>query len=317
MILTRTLHCYLFLRVCLVFGEFEAVSGALSPVDAATFDQFGNEAAVIKSPVITSFRPNPTFKDKFGLGESIDFREWATTADAVAPGETLYSLYTTVLKSNGDPSLCVDDDGIPQVDEDVAKWCPEQKVIQLGNVIMTSRFYAAEWPDEWLFFQHHRVCPKDQSVCAFDSDPNTPLPTDPNGEGLGNPDTTYPEHNTDFCLSSDDKSGQITGNLPSCPLGSNFKESGCFVRGDQNEKVVEVQKTTCPMMDKLADDIKFIDPDEDNTDPPACDFGYDATNFFLTVFLTVSSPVLRAITEACGPCKTIIDFSIGVLPFGQ
>ena len=245
----------------------------------------------------------------------MEFRKWATKEDAIAPGDLLYSLYTTVLKSNGDPSLCVDDEGVPQVDEDVAKWCPEQEAIQLGNVIMTSRFYAAEWPDQWLFFQHHRMCPKDQTVCAVDNDPTSPLPTDPNGEGLGNPDTTYPLLQSDFCLSSNDKSGTISGTPPSCPFGSEFKKSGCY--DDETNKVISVQETTCPMMDKLAEDIKFIDPDAD-TALPACDFGYRALNAFLTGFLTISSPILRRITEACpNICKPAIDYTIGLLPFGQ
>ena len=98
--------------------------------------------------------------------------------------------------------------------------CPEQEVIQLGNIVLKTRFYAAEWPDEWLFFQHHRMCPKDQSVCAFDNNADSPLPTDPGGKGLGNPDTTDPVIQSDFCFSSDDKSGVASGIPPTCPFGS-------------------------------------------------------------------------------------------------
>lgn len=68
-------------------------------------------------------------------------------------------------------------------------------------------------------------------------------------------------------------------------------------------------------MDKLAQEILTTAPGADLS-LPACDFGYYALNAFLTGFLTVSSPLLRAAATNVPFAKTIIDFFISVLPFG-
>jgi hypothetical protein len=217
-----------------VFGEFEKFGGVLSPVDAASYDQYGEQAVPIKAPVFTHFRPNPEYLERFGKG-SLDYRTWATKADAIIPGEVIYSLYTTVMKASRDPSLCVDDTGRPMgYAENVRSYCPDQEVIQIGNIVAKSRFYASRWYDDWLFFQHHRMCPKDQSVCTIDNDPATGLPYDPDTVGLGSPDTTYPSQNAEFCRSSDDTSGKISNIPPKCPFGSDFVKKDCF-RGQLGE----------------------------------------------------------------------------------
>ncbi|CAB9508839.1 expressed unknown protein [Seminavis robusta] len=296
-----------------LFGEFEKFAGVLSPVDAAAYDQFGNEANPIVAPVYTHFRPNPEYLERFGDG-SLDFRQWATREDAVKPGEVIYSVHTTVMKDTREPSLCVDDEGVPLgYQEDVNIYCPEQEVILIGNVVAKSRFYASQWPDDWLFFQHHRMCPKDQSVCTVDNDPTTNLPYGPDLLGLGNPDTTYPYQNAEFCRSTDDKSGQISNIPPECPFGSIFVKSDCYE--GQPERVEAVQNQTCTMMEKIAVFILTTRPDADLS-LPACDFGFTALNTFLTVFLTYSSPAIRSLNAVFPPGKPVIDFLIGLLPFG-
>jgi hypothetical protein len=77
-----------------------------------------------------------------------------------------------------------------------------------------------------------------------------------------------------------------------------------------------VQNKTCPMMDVLADFILTNAPDAD-TSLPACDFRFYALNSFLTVFLTMTSPAIRGLIETVPIAKPIIDFFIGLLPFGQ
>lgn len=77
-----------------------------------------------------------------------------------------------------------------------------------------------------------------------------------------------------------------------------------------------VQNKTCPMMDVLADFILTTAPDAD-TSVPACDLGFYALNTFLTVFLTVTSPAIRGLIGIVPIAKPVIDFFIGLLPFGQ
>ncbi|CAB9501892.1 expressed unknown protein [Seminavis robusta] len=296
-----------------LFGEFEKFAGVLSPVDAAAYDQFGNEANPIVAPIYTHFRPNPEYLERFGDG-SIDFRKWVTKEDAVRPGEVIYSLHTTVMKDTREASLCANDEGQPLgYEEDVSIYCPEQEVILIGNVVAKSRFYASQWPDDWLFFQHHRMCPKDQSVCTADNDPTTNLPYDPDTLGLGNPDTTYPYQNAEFCLSSDDTSGEVSNIPPTCPFGANFIKSDCYE--GQQERVEAVQNQTCPAMEVLADFILTFADDADLS-LPACDFGFTALNTFLTVFLTFTSPAIRGLIAIFPPSKFVIDFLFGLLPFG-
>ena len=55
------------------FGEFERHAGVIAPGDDVTCDKHGAQAVPIKTPLITSFQPNPIFKEKFGQGKSLEF----------------------------------------------------------------------------------------------------------------------------------------------------------------------------------------------------------------------------------------------------
>lgn len=186
------LYCFIFLFSCLFiwyyippgsFGEFEHVAGALSLSDVASYDQDGNEEPDPKAPIILEIWPNPDITEAFKGIEEVDFRKWTIISDILSEGTVLYTARTTINSATGEPSLCVDSDGkctmqwilylltsgsifltsfgscsiksqgIPQVDDAVSTLCPEQEVIDLGELVMTSGFYASSWSDDYLFFQ--------------------------------------------------------------------------------------------------------------------------------------------------------------------
>lgn len=128
------------------------------------------------------------------------------------------------------------------------------------------------------------------------------------------PDPTYPFPTNRFCISSDDKIRTLTGIPPPCPFGSVFKRDTCY-RG-LNRAVKTLQKQSCPFMDRLAEDILISAPDADLT-LSACNFQYNAQNFFLSVMLGILSPALRPIIQVVPPSKTAIDFVFGLVPFGR
>jgi len=197
------------------------------------------------------------------------------------------------------------------VDEDVPTFCPEQRVIDPGQIITTSRFYASKWPDDSLFFQHTRVCPKDQVTCKED----TATSYDPQ---LDTPDTSYANDNGVLCWSSDDKSGEITGVLPACPNGyevngSSTEESDAYnyCYPDQMRVVETTQVNQCPFASLVSDGIKDPDPTDDQ---PACDLGYELQNFFLTLVLDLTVPLLRLLPEVV--LDNVVQPILDLLPFG-
>lgn len=295
-------------RFDIFFGEYEKFSGVLSTADAASYDAAGTEVARPKAPIIASFRPNPVLKDRFGRGDVLDFRQWVTSDDVVTDGTLLYTVWTTVDKSTGEASLCLDQNtgGVPQVDDDVARLCPEQQVIQIGSVIAKSRFMAAEWPDKSLLFQHHRMCPKDQSTCAFDADPSTPRPD------FTIPDTLFAGNVETFCVSSDDKTGLLTGDAPDCPAGSVPRNNLCFP--GTHRAVEGLQERQCPFMAGVGQDILTVAEGNANTALPACDFWYVLQNNILTVMLAVTSVALRTTIKLVPFLQFPIDWLVGLIP---
>jgi hypothetical protein len=183
------------------------------------YDQYGKPAVPLKEPVYTHFRPNPEYLERFGNG-TLDFRKWATKADAVIPGEVMFSLYTTVIKANREPSLRVEDIGQTLgYAEDVSMYCPDKHVIdwkRCGKVEVLCFAMARRL----AIFSAPPNVSKDQSVCTIDNDPLTRLTYDPDTIDLGSPDATYPSQNAEFCRSSDDKSGKVSNIPPKCPFGS-------------------------------------------------------------------------------------------------
>jgi hypothetical protein len=294
-------------RFDVFFGEYEKFSGVISTADAASYDAVGTEEANPKAPIIASFRPNPVLKDRFGRGDVLDFRQWVTSDDVVTDGTLLYTVWTTMNKSTGEASLCLDPNGgVPQVDDDVARLCPEQQVIQIGSVIAKSRFIAAEWSDKSLLFQHHRMCPKDQSTCAFDADPSTPRPD------FTIPDTLFAGNTETFCVSSDDKTGLVTGNAPDCPAGSVPRNNLCFP--GTHRAVEGLQERQCPFMAGVGQDILSVAEGNANTALPACDFWYNLQNNILTVMLTVTSVALRTTIKLVPFLQFPIDWLVGLIP---
>lgn len=250
------------------FGEFEHVSGLVSLSDLAAYDQDGNEEASPKTPLITQLRPNPYLHEKFGVGPSLEFREWATAEGAVPADTMIYSVWTTVYADSGEPSLCVDEAGVPQVDENVQKLCPDQTVIKMGDITSTSRFYAAEWPDKWLFFQHTRACPKDQALCELDevNDESVRPFLPPEPTFFSSSESSGTEY---ACVSSDDVSGEVTGVLPQCPPEWTLSNDSCFP--GQRRKVEEIQTSQCPMFtSRLSPSILGVDPDAEPSEDPSC-----------------------------------------------
>jgi hypothetical protein len=230
------------------FHEYERFSGVLSTSDVAAYDKEGNEEPSPVAPIIVQFHPNQDIANKFGKGPSMDFREWATTEDAVPAGTVIYTAWTTINIATREPSLCVDSNGIPQVDEDVSKHCPDQELVKVGEVVMTSRFHTSEWVDKSLFFQHTRMCPKDQTRCVME-DPDNPPPT------LTVPATTYAGDDAGICVSDEEKDGLISGNRPPCPPGSEAAGDYCYP--GELRKVKDTQVKQCPFMNLVTENIKF------------------------------------------------------------
>jgi hypothetical protein len=242
----------------LLFGKFEALSGVLSLADFSAYDRYGNEEATPKTPFIVQFYPNPSLKQKFGLGPSLDFRKWAVAEGAIPIGTVLYTAWTTVYTGTGEPSLCLDANKIPQVDIDVTTLCPDQEVVKLGDVVMKSRFYASLYSDKSLLFQHTRACPKDQSICVSGS---TPV----DSSMLTIPTTFYAKDDSDICVSDETYKDGILRNInPNCPAGfmlNSTSLTSCYP--GVLHQVPKTQTMQCPyilMMNKsligVADNFK-------------------------------------------------------------
>ena len=231
-----------------VFGQTERFSGVLSTADAASYDALGSEELNPKAPIIVHFEPNPIFKEQFGRVSELNFRQWLRDNEATfEEGTLLYTVYTTVNKETLEPSLCVDDTGAPLADQDIETFCPDQERIKLGDVKLTSRFYASQWADDKLFFQHTRACPKDQVICE-----NVPQGV------LNQPYPSYAEtgDSSAICLSDDDKDGELSGVSPICPEGSVQVGSYCFP--GNHRKVEATQIKQCPFMRNIDDYILGI-----------------------------------------------------------
>ena len=156
----------------------------------------------------------------------------------------MYSAWTTVYRQSGEASLCVDPNGIPQLEkEDVARDCPEMELLKLGDVVLKSRFYAAGWADDRLFFQHTRTCPKEQKKCKI-------IEITPE---LTTPEPIFSANPREFCLSDElGKEETTEGEIEvtvSCPSGSKPVGENCFP--GVKDKVKETQREQCPFMAKV------------------------------------------------------------------
>lgn len=237
-----------------VFGATEKFSGVLSTADAASYDVKGREELDPKAPIMVHFEPNPLFKVLFGRVDELNFRQWLKdNEDSFQEGTVLYTAYTTVNKETKEASLCVDENGAPLADQDTERICPDQELLKLGDVKLTSRFYASQWADDKLFFQHTRACPKDQAVCAD-------FPQD----ALTQPYPSFADEGDDsvVCLSDDAKDGEVSGIAPDCPDGS-FQLSGYCFPGN-HRKVEATQISQCPFMNNIDDYILGTTPVEPN-----------------------------------------------------
>ena len=236
-----------------LFGSLEKFAGVLSVADSAAYNVSGGQEDDPKTPFIVHFDPNPVFVEQFGRVGELDFRKWLKdNADTFRDGTLLYNLYTTVSKASGEATLCVDANGIPQADEDMETVCPDQERIKLGAVVLKSRFYASQWGDDGLFFQHTRFCPKDQSICS-----NFPA------ESLTQPYPSFADSGGDamICLSDDDRDGEVSGIPPECPEGSSRVGDYCYPGG--HRKVEETQAAQCPFIAAVDNRILGI-KDEDS-----------------------------------------------------
>ena len=270
-----------------LFGEFERITGIIGLSDIASYDVDGIEETSPKSPIYVQFKPNSVLNEKFGLGPAFDFREWTTTEDAIPTGTVLYTAWTTLNKETGESSLCVDKNGNPQADDDVSIDCPEQEVVKIGEVISTSRFYVSKWADEYLFFQHTRACPKDQSKCNAKD-----IREDEDRSSLfGLPATIYAGEQEDACVSSMDREVDLSGIAPSCPDGTKFIDDNCHP--GTLRKVEEIQVSQCPILNKLDEDILFIG-DEEATESGSCSFFSSLQTTILDYALFIISSGIRA-----------------------
>lgn len=277
-------------NVDLKFGEFEHVSGVLGFSDFAAYDQSGEEEVSPKAPINVQLRPNPDLKAKFGPGPSLDFREWATTEDAVPVGTLIYTVWTTINSETGEPSLCVDENGTPQTDDDVSGLCPEQEVIKIGEVFAKSRFYSSKWVDDKLFFQHTRLCPKDQSKCAVED--NVDILSD-----LSSPPTLFAEDSTEICISDKGKDGLLTNVEPECPEGSSLVHNYCFP--GTLRKVEEIQVSQCPYLRMLDEAIVFTG-DEPITEDTSCTFSYKVQTTIMESSFLIMSGLIRTFLRLFG-----------------
>lgn len=225
----------------LKFEEFEKFAGVLSVAELASYDQDGNEVADPVAPIIVQFEPNPEVAAKFS-GSNKDYRRIYTSGDAIPVGTTIYSAWTTVLSTTKEPSLCVDQNGVPQVDADVAIHCPDQELVKLGDVVTKSRFQTSEWADRYLLFQHTRMCPKNQSVCRKQDSSSLTL----------KPEPSYSQDTMDLCISDSDKESVGFGVSPACPAGTSLVESSNSCFGNRIRGIVdETQRVQCPFMDRV------------------------------------------------------------------
>ena len=268
-----------------LFGQFERITGIIGLSDIASYDVNGMEETSPISPIYIQFRPNSILKEKFGLGPSIDFREWMTSDDAVPTGTVLYTVWTTINKETGESSLCVDENANPQADDDVSVDCPEQEVVKIGEVISTSRFYVSKWADEKLFFQHTRACPKDQSKCKL-QDIETGMDR---SLLLGVPATIYAGEQEESCFSSKDREFDLSGIPPNCPDGAEFIDDNCFP--GTLRKVEEIQSSQCPFLNKLDEDILFIGDETAQSD--SCSIFSSLQTKILEFALYLASTVIR------------------------
>lgn len=274
------------------FEEFEKFSGVLSVAELESYDQSGNEVADPVAPIIVQFEPNPEVAARFS-GSNKDYRQVYTTEDAIPVGTTIYSVWTTVMSATKEPSLCVDPNGVPQVDADIAIHCPEQELLKLGDVITKSRFQTSEWANRFLLYQHMRMCPKNQNVCRKqDSSSSSPLFPEPSFS----PDTL------DVCVSDRDKASVGFGTSTDCPAGTSVVEGSNSCYGDGVRGMVEeTQRIQCPYMDRINNVITNAQQNEDR----------DSCSFFSQVSNKILFGGLYAFTFLARRVARVVDF------FGQ
>ena len=266
------------------FEEFERFSGVLSTSDFASYQQDGAEEDVTVAPLLVHFRPNPALAEKFGRIRDPDFRKYTTGPDDVPPGTLLYSVWTTVDAVTGDAALCVNERGFPIADDDVPIHCTDQIPVQIGEIVSTSKFFASEYSDRKIMFQHTRVCPKDQSVCTVVNPAEQPELTIPR--------TSFGADDNEICVSDLDKDGQVDGIAPGCPVQASQVSNYCFP-GIQRG-VETTQTAQCPFM-------QIVDPAILNaiTDIPESNCGFFGRAFedwLLQPFFDVFIFFMRTVT---------------------
>jgi len=251
------------------FGATEKYTGVLSQVEAASYTAQGEEVTEPLVPLLLHFAPNPILVEQFGLGPYKDFREWVTSEEALPSGTLIYTAWTTVEADSGVPSLCFDEDGIPQMDEEgVRDHCPDQRRIRVGDLTTTSRFYASQWGDEGLFFRHDRICPKDQTICEVEESSNPPTGT------LGFPEPSFATEPSQLCISDDRMDGTVGVGAPSCPFLSSAVDGRTSCFPGNGDKLAEFQSIQCPMMAERGSPALLLEAanlDPNITPNPGCD----------------------------------------------
>jgi len=265
------------------FGVNEALGGAISVADVASYTQDGQEVESVKAPIIVQFAPNAEVAERFGQVHEIDFRKWVPKHPSVfKAGLVLYKMYTTVDATSDDATLCLDDDQLPVVDSDelVSAFCPDQKRVWIGDVVLKDEFRVSEWGDEGLFFQHTRFCPKDQQLCQSSV------------AGLQQPLPWLAQDNDQLCISGDDRSGALTGILPDCPNDGTPLADYCYP--GMSRQVEDTQILQCPFIQQVNPTTLGTDGQEPTVTD--CDLFSRASSGLFGWILSVISGIIRFFT---------------------
>ena len=279
-----------------LFGKFERFSGVVSAADLAAYDSTGAAEPDPVTPLLVHFVPSAALQQKFAQRWflPLDFRTWTTVEADIPVGSLLYTAYTTVDRSSGEPTLCVDEIGLPQGDaEGVAAHCPTQQVVPLGTIITKSRFYASSWADQSLAFQHTRMCPKDQTQCLIVKEQG----------GLNTfPVPSYAIDPDRVCISDDTKNGTVSGTAPSCPANttedteissSNNETTTITCFPNATTTIRETQEQQCPFLNQVAASITL---GEEPTERSCTATSQFITSWIVTPLFALVATVARAVS---------------------
>ena len=215
-------------------ANFSSFPGVLTIDDTAEFRQDGTRVPNALSPVALHFFPNSELDNQEEYPE--DFR---IQLKDIPVGTKLFTAFTAV-DGEGNPNICTcvstDKGDVPcSTRGDLEQKC---NLVELGSIITKTRFYASEYGDTGIFFNHgQRPCDNSRTTCEYSG------PVDSMFAPALNPNTT--------CISS-------------------FVDTDCVEDGGDQELISSssgcapdlTPEPTCPFA-RMLHESYFAEPSED------------------------------------------------------